>query len=413
MHFFKYKNNHLYCDDVKVEEISKNVSTPFYLYSSKTILHHYHSLDKAFKNIEHKICYSVKANSNLAILKLLADQNAYFDIVSGGELYRLIKIKVPGKKIVFAGVGKTREEIELALKTNILMFTVESIPELELIHSIAKSSGKCASIALRINPDIEANTHHHITTGKKENKFGIDFDQAIDLIKNINKYPYLKLIDIQSHIGTQITQVSPSIKAITKLINLIKSLKIKCEWLDIGGGFGIIYNEETPPNAEIISKEIIPLFKNTGLKLMIEPGRFIVGNAGILVTKILYLKKTPQKNFVIVDAAMTDLIRPSFYDAFHQIIPVIKKNRKTFKADIVGPVCESGDFFAKDRNILEVKQEELLAIMSAGAYGFTMASNYNSRKKVAEVLTKDDKYYVIRKRETYKDLIKGENAIIL
>jgi diaminopimelate decarboxylase len=339
----------------------------------------------------------------------LKNEGAYFDIVSGGELYRLKKIKVEGERIIFAGVGKTKEEIEFALKTNIFMFTVESQPELELIHQLAKLHRKIAGISLRINPDIDPHTHHHITTGKRENKFGFPLKDAEKVIKNISRYPALKILALQCHIGSQITETHPYEKALRVLLALIKKTKLSCSWLDLGGGFGIIYHQETPPTAKEISQTIVPELKKAKLKLLIEPGRFIVGNAGVLVTKVLYVKKTRVKQFVIVDAAMTDLIRPSLYQAFHQINPVVKrKKRKLVKVDVVGPVCETGDFFAQDRFLPEVQPGELLAIMSAGAYGAVMGSNYNSRPRCAEVLVQNDQYAIIREKENYQDLIRKE-----
>ena len=414
MHEFKYKNNQLYCEAVRIADITQKVSTPFYLYSYATLLDHYRKLVKAFSSIKPLVCYSMKANSNLSICRALVKAGSGLDIVSGGELYKALLAGCSPKKIVYASVGKTEEEIRRAVAREILFFNVESLPELELINKVAKDIGNAASVALRINPDVEPGTHTYITTGKLTNKFGIDFDAAYKIIQNRAKFSSLNFKGLHIHIGSQIIQAGPYVLAIKKMASFITKLKkelIGIEYLNIGGGLGIIYAQEKPQTAEEFSRKVLPILKNTGLKIILEPGRFIVGNAGILVTKVLYLKKTPLKNFVIVDAGMNDLIRPSLYGAYHEILPLRRTQdagRRTNKVDVVGPICESGDFFAKDRRLPEVKEGDYLSIMGAGAYGFSMASNYNCRLKPAEVMVKGDKFYIVRKRDSYLDLVRKD-----
>jgi diaminopimelate decarboxylase len=414
MHDFKMKDNRLFCEKVSLEEIARQVGSPVFVYSKKTILDHFNKLKQAFKEIDPLICYSMKANSNLSICKILKDAGSGIDIVSGGELYRAQKIKVPANRIVYASVGKTEEEIRAAIKAGILFFNVESIAELKQINAIAKSLGKKQKVAIRVNPDVEAKTHEYITTAKKQNKFGIDVKTTKDIFAKLSRS--LKNLDIcciHLHIGSQIEHVSPFIQALKKGVKLIEQLNkngAKITHLNIGGGLGIIYNKEKPQTAKDYAQAIIPIIRNRNLKLILEPGRFIVGNAGVLLTKIIYVKDTSVKRFYIVDAAMNDLIRPSFYDAFHGIVPVIaRKKDKLKKADIVGPVCESGDFLAKQRLLpASLSQDDILAVMSAGAYGFSMSSNYNSRRRAAEVLVDGQTYQIVRKRETYSELIKNE-----
>ena len=413
---FDYRNNEFYCEDIKIEDVAKRVGTPFYLYSQKSIIDNYRAFDEAFKEIDHLICYSCKANSNLSICRLLKEQGAGADVVSGGELYRALKIGVEPKRIVFSGVGKTREEIEYALKNNILMLNVESIPELELTDEIAGRLKKKAPIALRINPDIDPNTHPHISTGLAKSKFGIEISRAKEVYKKAKELENIEVLGIHMHIGSQITELEPFVDSLGKIVELIKELEkegIELRYLDIGGGLGISYKKgEKTPTPKEFAKKLLSLIKGLKYRIILEPGRAIIGDAGILVTKVLYVKKTSKKNFVIVDAAMNDLIRPSLYDAYHEIIPIGKSKVQSPKSkvmvDVVGPVCESGDYLAKDRELAEVKSGDLLAILDAGAYGFSMSSNYNARPKVAEILVEKDKYCIIRKREGYKDLIRGE-----
>ena len=414
MHEFKYRANNLYCEEIKVQDLARQFGTPLYVYSCHTLIDHFVKLETAFKGIEPLICYSVKANSNSAILKSLVDKGAGLDIVSGGELFRAIKVGCPPEKIVYASVGKTDKEIEEAIKLGILFFNVESIPELENINRIGKKINKIGNVAIRINPDVEPKTHEFITTGKLTNKFGVDFKQAKEILVKRDNFSHVNIKGLHIHIGSQITQSAPFVAAITKMVKFIAQLRRKglgLEYLNIGGGLGIVYDRETPQTAQKFAAKVLPLLKKTGLKIIMEPGRFIVGNAGILVTKVLYIKSTPKKKFVIVDAGMNDLIRPALYDAYHNILPLRTTNhapRTTERVDIVGPICESGDFFAKDRRIAKVKEGDYLAIMGAGAYGFSMSSNYNSRRRAQEVMVVKDKTFVIRKRETYEDLTHHE-----
>ncbi|MFC1703593.1 diaminopimelate decarboxylase [Candidatus Omnitrophota bacterium] len=413
MHEFHYKKGELFCESLKISDIANVVETPFYLYSYKTITDHYNKIRKAFGSLRPLICYSMKANSNLSIVKILVNEGAGLDIVSGGELYKALKVGVDPKKIVYASVGKTAKEIHQAITAGILMFNVESHSELHTINYVARKLRKKVNVAIRINPDVDAATHHYITTAKKENKFGIDLDVARDIFARRSSFGSVRIVGLHIHIGSQISQGKPFITAIKKLRDFIAelaSLGIRLEYFNIGGGLGIIYKNEKPMTAEVFARAVVPLLKKTGLKIILEPGRFIVGNAGILVTKIQYIKSSQRKRFVIVDAAMNDLMRPALYDAYHDIIPLSDGNRKgsMSKADIVGPVCESGDFFAKNRLFPELYEGECLAVMGAGAYGYSMASNYNARVRPAEILVKKNTFYVIRKREQYADLIRGE-----
>ncbi len=411
MHFFTYKNGELYAEDIPVIEIIKEFGTPLYIYSYGTIIRHIRAYEEAFCEVPHIICYAVKANSNLALLNIFAQLGLGADVVSGGELFRALKAGIKNYRIVFAGVGKSDEEIEYALKNDILMFNVESEEELYKINDIAKRLKKKAQVALRVNPDIDPKTHKYIATGLKTSKFGIPIEKAIEYYKIAKSLDHIEVVGIHKHIGSQITDTKAYEEALSKIINLYDKLikfDLKIDYLDIGGGLGITYKDESPPLPKDLANCLLPLLKNKRGKLILEPGRSIVGNAGILVTKILYTKKTENKNFFIVDAGMNDLIRPTLYGSYHEIQPVVSKDRDKIVVDIVGPICESGDFLAKDREIEKLSPGEYLAVMSAGAYGFSMASNYNSRPRAAEVLVKGDRYTLIRKRETYKDLIRNE-----
>ena len=413
MHEFKYRRNQLYCESLKIENIVQRFGTPLYIYSHKTLLDHYIKLKVAFRSIKPLICFSVKANSNLTILKSLVKYGAGLDIVSGGELYRALRVGCHSKKIVYASVGKTTDEIRTAIKSGILFLNVESIPELENINRIARLLNKRARVAIRINPDIAPATHRFITTGKITNKFGIDFKTAYGILKASKDFAYVDISGLHIHIGSQITESRPFIEAIGKVAQFLEQLKIKgisLKYFNIGGGLGIIYENETPQTASEFARRVLPIVKKTGLKIIMEPGRFIVGNAGILVVSVLYVKKTARKNFIIVDGAMNDLIRPALYGARHNILPLRKGQRwqRKMQYDVVGPICESADFFAKARAIPKVQQGDLLAIMGCGAYGFSMSSNYNSRLRAAEVMVKKDRAYLIRKRETYRDLLRNE-----
>jgi len=400
-----------------VQDLARRFGTPLYVYSYHTLIDHFVKLKTAFRQVDPLICYSVKANSNLAILKALVDKGAGLDIVSGGELFRAVKAGCPPEKIVYASVGKTDSEIEEAIRRGILFFNVESLPELENINRIACRLGEVVRVAIRINPDVEPKTHKFITTGKITNKFGIDFDTACGVLLFRRRFLHIRISGLHIHIGSQITESGPFISAISKVLKFVSQLKkegVKIEYLNIGGGLGIVYDRETPQTADRFAGKVLPLLKRSGLKIIMEPGRFIVGNAGILVSRVLYIKSTLKKKFIIVDAGMNDLIRPALYDAYHQILPLrrtplgAKVVRVTEKVDIVGPICESGDFFAKDRRIRKVKEGDYLAVMGAGAYGFSMSSNYNSRRRMEEVMVVKDKSFVIRKRETYEDLVRNE-----
>jgi diaminopimelate decarboxylase len=426
MHSFHYQRGKLTCESYPLDKAAERYGTPLYVYSSQTIVDHYQRLDQALHELRHEICYAVKANSNLAVIRLLADQGAGFDIVSGGELYRVIKAGGDPAKCTFAGVGKSREEIEYALRCEVLSFNVESEQELVAINEIAKSLSKRAPIAIRVNPDISANTHKYISTGKTENKFGIAIDRVPEVYNRARMMNNIKIRGVQMHIGSQITEIKPFVQAIDKMVPLVRQLKSDCgiEFFSVGGGIGIVYRGSLESGDKVWWKEdepkhgmtiqdyagaIVPLLKNLLVRVLLEPGRFLVGNAGILLTRVLYVKKTPAKTFVIVDAAMNDLIRPALYQGYHEVVPVREsKDRPVSKVDVVGPVCESGDFFALDRDLTEVESGDVLALMSAGAYGFTMASNYNSRPLPAEVMVSGAEAKIVRRRQSYADLISAE-----
>ena len=413
MHNFEYRQGELYCEQVPVSQIAKQVGTPCYVYSHATLIRHIRAYDNAFKNIPHLMAFAMKANSNLAILRLMAKEGSGVDIVSGGELFRALKAGVSPSKIVFAGVGKNAEEIRDALKAEILMFNIESSAEMHAINDVAASVGKIAPVALRINPDIDPKTHPYISTGLKKSKFGIAADRALEEFRVASTLRHIHVVGVHAHIGSQLTEVTPFVESLKKVLALVDTLKgqgTNIRYLNIGGGLGITYSDEKPPLPHELAEAITPLVKGLDLTLVMEPGRVIVGNAGILVTKALYEKIGESNRFVIVDAAMNDLIRPSLYSAYHDIRPVSEAllHRPKHQVDVVGPVCESGDFLAKDRSLPEVKPGDLLAVMSAGAYGFVMASNYNSRPRVPEVLVKDNEVHVVRARESYDDLVRGE-----
>jgi diaminopimelate decarboxylase len=413
MHDFQYRQGELYCEDVPLSRIVKELGTPCYVYSHATLVRHVRAYDGAFKAIPHLVAFAMKANSNLAILRLMAKEGCGVDIVSGGELFRALKAGVPADRIVFAGVGKTPEEIRDALNADILMFNVESSAELRAINEVAASLGKKARVGLRINPDIDPKTHPYISTGLKKSKFGIAADRALDEFKLASSLGHIEVVGVHKHIGSQLTEVTPFVEALKKVLTLVEALKgsgIDIRYINIGGGLGITYDDETPPQPKDLADAISPLVRDVTCTLIMEPGRVIVGNAGILLTRVLYTKEGEAKRFVIVDAAMNDLIRPSLYGAYHDIRPVeerVAAGQKT-TVDVVGPVCESGDFLAKDRALPVVKAGDALAVMSAGAYGFVMSSNYNSRPRVAEVLVHGSEVHVIRARESFDDLVRGE-----
>ncbi len=412
MHDFEYRDGELYCEKLPVARVVKEVGTPCYIYSHGTLLRHYRAFDDAFAEVPHIVAFAMKANSNLAILRLMAREGSGADIVSGGELYRALQAGIPPTKIVFAGVGKSREEIRYALETDILMFNVESSAELRTIDQVAGELGRRARVALRINPDIDPKTHPYISTGLKKSKFGIAAERALEEFRLASSLPHIEVVGVHKHIGSQLTQLTPFVDALRKVLVLVEAVKtegIAIRYINIGGGLGITYEDEVPPHPRELAEAISPLLRDLKCVLIMEPGRVIVGNAGILVTRVLYRKDGEAKRFVIVDAAMNDLLRPSLYGAFHAIKPVREMSGSAgTTVDIVGPICESGDFLAKDRPMPEVGPGDLLAVMSAGAYGFTMASNYNSRPRAAEVLVREDELHVIRAREQYTDLIHGE-----
>lgn len=411
MHDFHFKSGELYCENVKISAIAKSVGTPCYIYSYKTLIDHFTKIQKAFAPVDPIICFAMKSNDSLSVIKALVDRGAGLDIVSLGELKKAQIVGVDTQKIVFASVGKTKEEIERAISLRILFFNVESLPELERINTIAGSMGKVASVAIRINPDVQAPTHDFITTGTLKKKFGIDLKTTRQIFQSRRKYPHVNINGVHIHIGSQITSGKPFVGAIRKTIDFINELRkdgIHIEYLDIGGGLGIIYKDEKPQTAQQYADLILPMLKDTGLKIIMEPGRFIVGNAGVFVTKVLYLKDNGFKKFLVVDGGMNDLIRPSLYDAYHQVVPVKQTRAGRIKVDVVGPICESGDFFAHDRMIPKVDTGDLLAVMSAGAYGYVMASNYNVRGRAPEVMVKGRQFEIITKRETFEDLIRNE-----
>jgi diaminopimelate decarboxylase len=412
LHHFHYIDNHLFCESVSVSEIAEHVGTPFYLYSHATLRHHFLTFDKSFEGVPHMICFSAKSNSNLAVLNLFAGLGGGLDIVSGGELFRGLEAGIPPERIVYSGVGKREDEIVYALESGILMFNVESFQELEFIDRCAARLNKKAPIAVRVNPDVDPRTHPYISTGLKRNKFGLGMESAAEIYKSATTFSHVEVIGISSHIGSQVTEVGPFVDALHRIKALIATLEasgISISYLDIGGGLGITYDQEAPPHPNEYGKAILEALGETRFTLILEPGRVIVGNAGILVTRVLYTKRSESKEFVIVDAAMNDLVRPSLYDAYHAIQPVVKKQKGTIRADIVGPICESGDFLAKDRNIALAEVGDLLAVMSAGAYGFTMSSNYNSRPRVPEIMVRESQFHVVRARESYEDLTRGES----
>ena len=412
MDYFNYKKKTLFAEDVDINVLAAKYGTPLYVYSKRTFIEHFRKIKSAFSDMDTLICYSVKANSNGAILREMAKEGSGFDIVSGGELFRTLRTGVDPKKIVYAGVGKTAEEIKYAIKSGILMFNVESQEELHAINNVAKAMKRKADVAVRINPDVDALTHAYVNTGKKESKFGIDINLALGIYKGARKLKHINIKGVDMHIGSQITTPIPYLNAVGKLAQFVSELLrlgVGIEYLNIGGGLGIIYNEEKPTTADVFAKAIKPHLAGFNLKLILEPGRFIIGNAGALVTTITYNKKGRAKNFLIVDAGMNDLIRPALYGSYHKIIPVnVKKESKLEVCDIVGPICESADFLGKDRHLPKMENGELLCVRSAGAYGMAMASNYNSRPRAAEVMVDGTKHYLIRERETYGDLVSKE-----
>ncbi|MEP6821119.1 MAG: diaminopimelate decarboxylase [Chthoniobacterales bacterium] len=433
MHAFRYLNGSLHCENVDLARVAQEHGTPLYVYSAGTILDHYRRLDAALSELDHLICYAVKANSNRAILRLLRDEGAGFDIVSGGELFRVRAAGGEAARCTFAGVGKSREEIAEALDTGVFCFNVESEAELEYINRIAAHNGVRAPIALRVNPDVEAGSHKYVSTGRSENKFGIALGRIAQVYAAAARMSHIKIRGVQMHIGSQITRAQPFAEAIKKIAPTVLELQDRyaIEFLSIGGGMGIVYHssfasgrgdwwrDETNSEAkdaltiDEYAAAIVPPLKQLGVRILLEPGRFLVGNAGVLLTRVRYLKQAEQKKFVIVDAGMNDLIRPALYQSYHEIVPVREPaSAVRERVDVVGPVCESGDFFAQERALPELQEGDLAAIMSAGAYGFVMASNYNSRPLPAEVLVQGDHSSLVRERQTYADLAHGERDFL-
>lgn len=427
MHSFHYQDGQLHCEGVALGDLARDHGTPLYVYSQGTISDHFKRLDAALAPLDHLVCYAVKANSNLAVLKSLADLGSGFDIVSGGELFRVLKAGGRADRCTFAGVGKTADEIRYALDQGIYCFNAESEAELETINAIAGEMGVVAPVALRVNPNVDAKTHKYISTGKSENKFGVDFERVAEAYEKAALFPHLRLRGVQMHIGSQLTSVGPFEEAVRKVTPLARHLKEKhgIEFFSIGGGVGIVYHgslesgdpgwwerlpeEERPLTLDLYAQRLVPELANLGLRVLLEPGRLIVGNAGVLLTRVLYTKKGAAKTFQIVDAGMGDLIRPALYQGHHEIVPLRQptgENRE--KVDVVGPICETGDFFMQDAELPPLAAGDLVALMSAGAYGFVMASNYNSRSLPAEVLVNGESARVVRRRQTLDDIIAGE-----
>ena len=424
MDYFNYQSGQLYCEGVAVADVAASQGTPTYVYSRATFLHHYEQLAKAFAALDPLICYSVKTNSNVNVLRMLAEAGAGFDIVSGGELFRVLQAGGDPSKVVFAGVGKTDKEITEAIEAGIGQFTLESGAEAENISRLAQGLGRKVSAALRVNPDVDPKTHKYITTGKKLTKFGVDIEEAVAFFEKYSDLPGLELVGLHMHIGSQITIIDPYVTALEKMLGLIQSLRgrgHKIEWLDLGGGFGADYQSDTAPLAPDYANVLVEMLAGQDLRIAMEPGRFISGNAGVLLTQVLYIKESGPRRFIVVDAAMNDLIRPSLYEAFHFVWPVQPAEgfvplarmaepamEGLVKADVVGGICESGDFLAKDRLLPPVQRGDLLAVFTAGAYSFSMASQYNSRPRTPEVLIDGEQQNLIRRRESYSDLIAAE-----
>ncbi len=414
MHDFHHRNGELYCEQVPVLEAAERFGTPLYLYSHHTLVDHLRKLQRAFAPVRPLICFSMKANANLAICRALVRIGAGVDIVSVGELHKARLAGAPPAKIVYASVGKTPRDIAEAIRAGIFCFNVESVPELEQIDAVCRRLGRRQQISIRLNPNVDPHTHTFISTGRGTDKFGLDADTARRIFAERARYTGVRLVGVHIHIGSQITEPGPFLKAIRTALAFIEQANrrgAQIRWLNIGGGLGIVYHRERPQTAEAFAKAVLPLLRGRGLRLILEPGRFIVGNSGILVTRVVYLKETATKRFAIVDAGMNDLIRPTLYGAYHEIVPVAPRPGQTApteRYDVVGPICESGDRFAQDRRLSPLTPGDVLALMSAGAYGFCMASNYNARPRAAEVLVMGDQMHLVRRRETLRDLVRGE-----
>ena len=411
--FFSYREEEFYCEDFSLASLAERFGTPVYVYSQGTLLSNFERLRGTLARIPGLICYSVKANSNLRILSLLRQAGAGFDVVSGGELTRALRAGAAPDTIVFSGVGKTQEEIDAGLSAGILMFNVESAGELAVIESRARALGKVGRVSIRVNPDVEADTHPYISTGQMIHKFGVPKDEAGELFRRAAASPHLKVQGVACHIGSQILDVEPFLKALDEILAVARQLAaegIAVEILDLGGGYGITYGAEKPLDVELMARGLEERLRAAALRLIIEPGRAIVGNAGALLTRVLYVKRNQQKNFIVVDSGMNDLMRPTLYGSYHEIVPVRRRAMERLQADIVGPLCETGDFFARDRDMPNVQPGELLAVMTTGAYGFVLSSNYNTRPRPAEVLVNGAQAELIRPRETVENLMAGENV---
>ncbi len=410
MHFFEYRGDDLHCEQVPLAKIAEEVGTPVYVYSEETLRRHVRVFDESFESVPHLICYAVKANSNINILRRFAQWGTGFDIVSGGELFRVLRAGGSAEKTIFAGVGKTADEIRYAIDAGILFFNVESGPELELIQNVARQMNRRVRVSIRANPDVDPRTHPYISTGMQKHKFGVSLPEAKELYRKVRIFSNVDVVGVQCHIGSQITEMGPFEAALASFRQFILELKaedLPLKYLDFGGGLGISYNAESPPAPATYGAAVAGATKDLGLTIVLEPGRVIVGNAGILLSRVLLKKSQGSKKFVIVDAGMNDLIRPALYGSHHQLWPVHPRSEME-TVDVVGPVCESADFIAKDRELARLSAGDLVAVMSAGAYGFSLSSNYNSRPRVAEVLVSGSTYEVIRRRETYEDLIRHE-----
>lgn len=408
-----YRRGHLGMEDVLLADVIKGVGTPAYIYSHARLLENYRRFEEALQPLSHQVLFAVKANSNAAILTLLAKEGAGADIVSEGELYRARRAGIPAEKIVFSGVGKRPEEIRGALEAGILMFNVESVEELYVIDRVAASLHKAAPVAIRVNPNVDALTHDYITTGKKENKFGIPYEKALSVFRLASRLPRINLLGVHAHIGSQITTTRPyqvTLQRLLKLVDQLEAEEMDLRYIDIGGGLGVRYRDESPPTPKQLAHEIQRALHRRNMTVLVEPGRCIVAEAGVLVTRVLYRKDVGPKHFIIVDAAMNDLARPALYDAYHAVFPVqLKKGRKVM-ADIVGPICESGDYLARNRSMTLPSLDDHLAVLTAGAYGFTMGSQYNSRPRAPEILVHGGRWTVVRDRETLEDLVRGERV---
>lgn len=413
MAIFDYKSDQLHCETVLLATVAERFGTPTYVYSRAAILENYRRLADGLARVPNLICYSVKANSNLTILRLLGQAGAGFDIVSAGELARVLRAGADPSRVVFSGVGKTAGEIDAGLAAGILMFNVESAGELEVLEARAKALGKTAALSIRVNPDVVAETHPYISTGQIVHKFGVPKEEAVELYRRVASSAWLRALGVTCHIGSQILEVEPFHKALDEILEVartVRNVAPGAEYLDIGGGFGIPYDDEQPLAHDRLYEGLEARLRGTPYRLVVEPGRSIVGNAGILLTRVIYVKRNPQKSFIVVDAGMNDLMRPTLYGSYHQIVPVVRRGAETFTADVVGPLCETGDFLAQDRSMPNVQPGDLLAIMTAGAYGYVLASNYNTRPRPAEILIDGDRAELIRSRERLEDLMAGETV---